>query len=208
MNVMQQILVDRQIEWLFHFTRAENLPNILKYGLLPRSALERRNIDFAFNDNYRYDNCRDAICISIEFPNYKMFYPLRMGNPHVDWAVLLLDAQVICDFECAFCATNAGSALMYQIDIEKRKGKKAFLKLFDELPNCPTRKEMKLGDWYPTDPQSEVLVFGNIPTIYIKKVLFKNQRVLNSYIDLFPSSILGQVNTKAFSYRSDWEYWR
>lgn len=205
---MQQILADRQIDWLLHFTRVDNLPNILKQGLLPRSVLEQNNIAFSYNDEYRYDNCSNAICTSVEFPNYKMFYQLRMTNPDVDWAVLLLDAQVICDFQCAFCSTNAGSASMYGINIESRKGAKAFLKLFDELPNGPTRKEMGLGDWFPTNPQSEVLVFGNIPTLYIKKVFFEDQRVLNSYIDLFPSSILGQVNNRAFSYRKDWEYWK
>lgn len=204
---MQQVLIDRQIEWLFHFTRAENLPNILRYGLLPRSALERDNIEFAFNDNYRYDNCTNAVCTSIEFPNYKMFYPLRMANLDVDWAVLLLDAKIICDFECAFCTTNAGSASIYQIDIERRKRKRAFLKLFDELPYGPTREEMRLEDYYPTDPQAEVLVFNTIPTSYIKKVFFNNSRVFDSYKDLFLGSKLAQVKAEVFRYRKDWTYW-
>lgn len=205
---MRQILADRQIDWLYHFTRAENLPNILRHGLLTRSVLEIGNIKFSYNDDYRYDNCKNSICTSIEFPNYKMFYPLRQDNPDVDWAVLLLDAQIICDFECAFCSTNAGSASMYGINIKKRKGKLAFQKLFDEIPNSPTRSKMKLEDWYPTDPQAEVLVFDNIPTSYIKEVFFENQRVLNKYINLLPSTILGKVKSKVFKYRDDWEYWR
>lgn len=123
---MERILNDRQIEWLVHFTRAENLPNIFKYGLLPRSILLFNDISSCFNDNYRYDNCENAVCTTIEFPNYKMFYPLRQNNPEVDWAVLLLDAQIICDFECAFCSTNAGSAAMYNITIKERKGKGIF----------------------------------------------------------------------------------
>ncbi|MDO7787242.1 hypothetical protein [Desulforamulus aquiferis] len=53
---MKKILKERQIEFLFHFTRAENLVNIFKYGLLPRSALSANKLDSYFNDDFRYDN--------------------------------------------------------------------------------------------------------------------------------------------------------
>ena len=66
---MKDILKERQIEWLFHFTRAENLPNIMEFGLMPRSKLETFEINFSHNDDYRFDNCTDAVCASIEFPN-------------------------------------------------------------------------------------------------------------------------------------------
>ena len=69
---MEQLLKQRRIDWLLHFTQAENLPNIFKYGLLQRSILETSRIKSCFNDEYRYDECTDAVCTSIEFPNYKM----------------------------------------------------------------------------------------------------------------------------------------
>lgn len=205
---MEQILKDRQIDWLMHFTQAENLPNIMEYGLMPRSELEFCEIDFSYNDDYRYDKCEDAVCASIEFPNYKMFYPLRCNNPDVDWAVLLLDSQIILDFDCAFCTTNAGNSNMFNMSITQRKGKRAFLKLFEELPNGPSRKELKIGDWYPTDPQSEVLVFDTILVQYIKSVFFNSQRIMENYMPYIPEEISCQVKHKVFSYRKDWEYWR
>lgn len=204
---MEQILKDRQVDWLLHFTRAENLSNIFDNGLLPRSVLEYYETTFSYNDSYRYDKCEEAVCTSIEFPNYKMFYSLRCNNPDVDWVVLLLDAKIICDFDCAFCSSNAGSEEMYSIPIEERKGKEAFLRLFDELPSGHTREELGIGDFYPTNPQAEVLVFDCIPTTYIRKVFFQNQTVLDRFKKIIPKEIKAQVNSEAFSYRRDWQYW-
>lgn len=205
---MERVLKERQIDWLLHFTRAENLPNIMRYGLMPRSNLESAGIDFSYNDEYRYDNCKNAVCTSIEFPNYKMFYPLRCNNSGVDWAVLLLNARIICDFECAFCTTNAGNSNMYNMDLEQRKGKKAFLKLFKELPYGPSRKELGIKDCYPTDPQAEVLVFDTIPITYIKKVFFNTQKALKQYANYIPQKILVGIKSEVFSYRVDWKYWK
>ena len=205
---MKNILKSKNIKNLFHFTRAENLENILKYGLLPRQVLMENDIDSLFNDYYRYDNCEDAVCMSLEFPNYKMFYQLRRENLDTEWIVLWLDAEIICDFDCAFCSGNAGSASMFQTNILDRKGKEAFLKLFDEPTIGATRKEMNLPDCYPTNPQAEILVFGNIPTEYIKKVYFNDMQTLNKYRVLFKDPQMCGVSAQLFSYRHDYEYWR
>lgn len=205
---MEKILKQKRIDYLLHFTRAENLENILKYGLLPKNVLLYKRIPTVFNDEYRYDNCEDAVCTSIEFPNYKMFYTLRQDNPEVDWVVLLLDAKILCNFDCAFCCENAGSANMYQTDIESRKGIKAFLKLFDEQAGCYSRKEMNLPSYYPTNPQAEVLVFANIPVEYIKCVYFYNYKTMNKYANLFDDTNMCKVNTYFFYGRKDYNFWQ
>ena len=97
---MKEFMRSRQIDTLFHFTRANNLPNIFQYGLLPKESLLDNEIDAEFNDRYRYDGCEDALCASLEFPNYKMFYSLRTDNPDVDWAVIKLDARILLDYDC------------------------------------------------------------------------------------------------------------
>ena len=78
---IQQICDERNIETLVHFTRVENLSSILQNGLLSRKALEileeTRGQQFLFNDRKRKDGHKDAICLSISFPNYQMFYPIR-----------------------------------------------------------------------------------------------------------------------------------
>lgn len=205
---MKKLLETRQIDWLFHFTRAENLPNIMKYGLMPKSNLELEKIFFSDNDKFRNDNCKNAVCTSIGFPNYKMFYNLRCNNPDVDWAVLLLDAQIICDFECAFCSTNAGSSSMYGMNLEQRKGKEAFLKLFEELPFGPSRQVLGINDCHPTDPQAEVLVFNTIPIAYIRRIFFKKRNALKKYNHVIPPEISVEINNRTFSYRKDWIHWK
>jgi hypothetical protein len=204
---VKEILKEKRIDWLLHFTRAENLENIFKYGLLPRSDLDNMNIESNYNDQYRYDKCKNASCLSIQFPNYKMFYGLREDNPKVDWAVLLLRANILYEFECAFCQANAGSEQIYTIPINKRKGKDAFLKLFEEIPNRSTRKELEIGSCYPTNPQAEVLVFEKIPITYIEEVYFKNQKELNKYKDIVPNTIEAKVSNRAFSCREDYSNW-
>jgi hypothetical protein len=203
---MEQFLKERRIDWLMHFTRVENLPSILMHGLLPKSNLEFEDIEHFFNDKYRYDNCEDAVCTTIEFPNYKMFYPLRDSNS--EWVVLLLDAKIMYDLDCAFCVTNAGTEKIYNTPIIERKGKKALLKLFDELPSGPSRKVLGIADYYPTNPQAEVLVFDCIPIKYIIKVLFENQSVLNKYKNSIPIEIEAKVNSGVFRGRGDWQYWQ
>jgi hypothetical protein len=207
--VMEKILKERRIDWLYHFTRVENLPNIFKFGLLPKTLLESRRIEVQINDEYRYDKCENAICMSAEFPNYRMFYRLRQDNPGSEWAVLELKAEILCKLKCAFCCTNAGSAEVYNIPLSERMGKDAFQKIFAEHPNGPTRKELGIEDkvWYPTDPQAEILVFDKVPISDMLTVYFNDSEVYKRYRELIPSNIKASVGSEKFKYREDWRYW-
>ncbi|MBE6047711.1 MAG: DUF4433 domain-containing protein [Clostridium sp.] len=42
------------MEWLYHFTRVENLKSILEYGLIPRNEIDEE--EAIVNDDCRYDN--------------------------------------------------------------------------------------------------------------------------------------------------------
>lgn len=202
---MKHILEARQINELVHFTHVKNLVSILDRGLLPVSELDEHNFGYYYNDEHRYDKCTNAVCTSIEFPNYKMFWPLHKFDPN--WIVIKLDASIICDYDCAFCITNAGSALSYNIPLGLRKGKIAFLKLFDEVHPVYTREEMNIPTYYPTDPQAEVLIFGCIPTNYINCIIFKDFDVYNNYKTTIPSYIQAYVDLDIFEGRSDHKFW-
>ena len=205
---MRNILKRRQIRKLYHFTQTDNLKNIFKYGLLSRCELESRGIDSFINDEYRYDECLNAICTSIEFPNYKMFYKLRQENPDIDWAVLEFDASIICDFNCAFNWTNAGDSKSYNIPLNQRMTKSALEDLFTDKEGYPSRDELKIPDCYPTNPQAEVLIFDRIPIDYINSVSFKNEDTLFKYKEIVPHSICAIIDDGLFRWRNDYEYWR
>ena len=205
---MKEIMEQRKINRLYHFTQAENLENIFRYGIVPRTTLDMRGIRSSYNDDYRYDNCKNAVCTSIEFPNYKMFYQLRQENSEIDWVVISLDAQVLCDFKCAFCWTNAGDATIYNEPIERRMRIEAFLELFGNRPGYPQRENLNISDWYPTNPQAEVLVFGIIPVEYIQNVYFENYETIQKYQDVIPERILASVKSDVFGPRMDWKAWQ
>lgn len=205
---MRTFLKERNIDTLYHFTRAENLENIIKYGLLPRSSIDICGIESIYNDDYRYDNCTNALCMSIEFPNYKMFYSLRMKDPDTEWAVIKLSADVLLDFQCAYCWTNAGDSTMYSLPMEERMGKTILESLFRDCEGYPQRNSLGIPSYYPTNPQAEVLVFHSVPIEYIDCIYFENQQTYLKYADVTANRLDSYVNQRLFSARRDWQFWK
>ncbi|MDF3555397.1 DUF4433 domain-containing protein [Bacillus cereus] len=205
---MKNVVEARGVNSLIHFTRAENLTSIFKLGLLPVNFLNKKGIDFKFNDQYRYDDCEDANCLSIQFPNYRMFSKYRFQDSSIDWVVLGIKPEVLWEKDCAFCVENAASSNERSKSLEERKGIEAFNRLYDEYPGKPTRKQLGLPSFYPTHPQAEVLVFGLIEPTYIWGVAFKDELARNKYSSLIPSNIEVEVFEQMFKYRSDYEEWR
>ncbi len=60
-DVIQKFVEERQIKWLTHFTRVENLAGILEHGLLGRVAITGREIGGEFNDGLRLDGYAKSI---------------------------------------------------------------------------------------------------------------------------------------------------
>lgn len=92
---IRKFVESRGITSLLHFTKVANVPGILSHGLLGRKTIARRGLDAEFNDQYRYDNAADAVCASISFPNYKMFYSLQLKNSDEDWVVISLHPKIL-----------------------------------------------------------------------------------------------------------------
>ncbi|EGQ8605347.1 TPA: DUF4433 domain-containing protein [Vibrio parahaemolyticus] len=203
---MEVAVKSRNIERVYHFTRVENLDSILENGLIPRSELDRHRHQYQHNDEERHDFCRNANCLSIGFPNYKMFWPLRCDNGG-DWAVIVYKADILWEFDCAFCIENAAKATVSEIPIDSRKGPLAFHRLFFENPSKPSRVAMGLPSYYPTNPQAEVLVFGVIASRYIISVYVDNNRILQLYQKKWPWFNF-ELKTSYFKGRKDWNHWK
>lgn len=206
-DCLNNFLCEKQIDSLYHFTRIENLANILTYGLLPRDTIEKNNITSHFNDAWRYDNCTNANCLSLEFPNYKMFYSLRKSEPDSKWVVLKFNIKILFNFKCAYCWTNAGDASMYTTSLQSRMNVDAFFDLYNNRSGYPKREDTKIKDCYPTNPQAEILAFGTIPIKYIDCIYFQDYETLSAFKDIVPDNITAKVHSRVFSYRSDWNFW-
>ncbi|MDF2065094.1 DarT ssDNA thymidine ADP-ribosyltransferase family protein [Bacillus sp. Cr_A10] len=205
---MQNAVEQRGIKYLVHFTRIENVVSIFNNGLVPVDTLRQGGMSFSHNDDYRMDNCEDANCLSIQFPNYRMFFKYRNENPGVDWVVLGIKKEVLWEKDCAFCIENAASNNVTSTLLKKRKGVEAFNRLYNEYPGKPTRTDLGIKPNLPTHPQAEALVFDVIEPEYIWGVAFESLYQKKKYASLIPSHIKSQVKGSLFSYRDDYEHWR
>ncbi len=208
------IVRDRKIDVLFHFTRLENLTGILQNGLLSRTTLSERHIPFCVVDHERLDGCQDAVCLSVSFPNYILFYSKRMNyfrEQQVSlsqWVVLLLDVRILWELECEFCQVNAASNVERRIPQWERRMPEALEKMFNDFEDI-RRYDLNLPRGFPTNPQAEVLVFGNIPAVYVKQVHFWDYFTFTNWQEHVRSLTAACVchNPDYFSARMDYEVW-
>lgn len=198
----------RDIEYIVHFTNAKNLQSILSYGLLNRDYLDNKGYQYEYNDYLRLDNVTESISTSITFPNYKMFWPIRLDNPGEDWAILVIEAEKVLKLKCAFCSQNAASNQERLIELKNKSTYEAYLNMFKENHPFYTRDEMNLSPNMTTNPQAEVLVLENVPVQYIKFCFFENRSILNKYEHLFSAvNITPWFNNVYFRPRCDYQYW-
>ncbi|HHK8484262.1 TPA: DarT ssDNA thymidine ADP-ribosyltransferase family protein [Vibrio parahaemolyticus] len=197
------IINNRNIESLYHFSKIENLEAIANQGLIPRAQL--KDGDYKFTDVNRSDGFLNANCISVSFPQYRMFFIKRVQNPQQNWVVLELSPELILDKESAFFERNAASRVVQTEIIENRKLATAFEKMFDDIDELPSRKERKLPDNYPSDPQAEILVFDKIDRDYIVAAHFANEAMLDKYKDQL-NGIEPKVSPELFDNRVDHEW--
>ena len=208
---IKQICHDRGIKILVHFTHIENLRRILGGGLLSRETLETIRDPLKkppiFNDPTRLDKHPEAICLSIGFPNYKMFFKYA-SEKQSQWVVLLLDAKLLWELDCAFCQENAASNAVYTIPLKERKKPDALNNMFIDYDSI-SRQSLSIPDHYPTYPQAEVLVCNSIPVAYIKEVHFYEKLALEQWYSknsgMDTETFL--VSKQYFHPRCDWKVW-
>ena len=210
---IRDICIRNGIKSLMHFTRTDNLSSILSNGLLSRNELARRKLPVVVNDKLRLDRQMDAICLSISFPNYQMFYRYRRSIKST-WVVLELDPQIIWNNDCAFCLTNAATTAMRNIPLAQRKRPEVLKNLFDDYvdnADIITRNNLFLPRNYPTNPQAEVLAFKpilphQIQAIYVERrseaFILHDEITSNEYRKLL------SVNSFYFHPRDDFGTWQ
>lgn len=205
---IQSFCAERGIKKLIHFTRLNNLKSILNYGLLGRGSLEKLTDKPIFNDAYRFDGYPEAICLSISFPNYRMFYKLNSANQK-EWVILTLEPYILWEFDCAFFEGNAASNSSKNIALLRRREYSSLVQMFmDYRPNA--RQDLMIPEHYTTNPQAEVLVLEPIPPSYIGEIHFCDKAVMESWLDEHGKSYSQRflVRHEYFTPRVDWRKWK
>lgn len=194
----QNILNDKEITNLYHFTKVENILGIFDKGLKPRCYLDIGT--FSPSDFSRFDGLLNANCLSVSFPQYRMFYLKRRENYQQKWVVLEFYSSIIDNYDCAFFEHNAASNAVKGEVLENRKSVTAFEKMFGEPSH---RNSLVLPDKYPLDEQAEVLVFDTIEVSHLKAVHFLSEADKNDFsYSLEPSMCF--VTPKLFENRCDY----
>jgi hypothetical protein len=202
---------ERQIKTLIHFTHTSNLLSIFRRGLLSRSSISNKGLHSAYNDALRLDGYKEAICLSIEFPNYKMFYKISKNNPQ-NYAVLVLNSSILWELNCAFCRDNAASNHVRSIPLETRSNSNSLKELYMDYGTF-RRNDLRIPDSNPTNPQAEILVFDHIAPQYINSVHFNTLTAAQKAQDyLYNQKIDNDIpqfyySDQYFKSRSDWMKW-
>lgn len=188
---IENMMGSRGIKYLCHFTPIDNLKSILNNGLYSREYIEDNLPSALWTDDVRAEGLKHGICLSLSFPNDKMFYKKRKETEGIhEWAVIILDARkVILDFDCAFFATNAAFSDYRNRPLSDFMHSNAFDGLFRdkvETRNGPVVRKAGLGDKYPTDVQAEVIVFDHIFPDAIIGCQLQGAKKLNYFEENFP----------------------
>jgi len=201
---IEDYVKERRIKYLVHFTKEENFSSIFQRGLVARDTLEKEGF-VNFNDRYRYDGT-NAVCLSIGFPNYRMFYRLRQETPDTSWVVIGIRPSVLWERKVVFCSSNAASSRINDTSIESRMGIFAFKKMYDDCGE-KTRSCLGIQVDYPTNPQAEVLVLNGVPREYIFGIGVPNSNARQRLLERYPNFNV-KVCQDFFYPRSDWTHWQ
>lgn len=201
---IKDFIKKRRIVALAHFTQLENLDSILRNGLLSKEALAQKQISYNYNDELRLEGKNDAICLSISFPNYKMFYKYRCSKKG-EWCVLELDPSILYEKECLFCISNAASSGELRRSDAEKMNISGLKKLFYD----PTfhRDSVNLHTRYTTNPQAEVLVLDSIEPKYINGIHFDRNHSKYKEFTLNYPKFKFCISPRAFGPRCDYESW-
>lgn len=182
MKSNQDIVRERKITRLCHFTKSANLPYILGEGVEDYNGIipnvKVRDSKFLeINDVNRYDGKPELICTSIQYPNLFFFEASQkrsLDSLLSDWVVILINPDVI-DENTYFCPVNAATRRGEYIG----RGAEHFSKLFamnlQEFGSKSPFRNDKYSSSVPTDLQAEVMFEKDLPIESIIGLVFSNR---------------------------------
>lgn len=189
----------RGVSELVHFTKVKNLKSIIQNGICSIDEMEARSIEYFGNDEMRLDGHKDAVSLSISFPNYKNYYFIKFIKEIPDeYCVIGVDAAKALSLDCAFFPTNAANSYCSRLKWEDLSTMDALERLFS-IDN----RDASIPRNFTTDPQAEVMIKGVIPFEYVNWIAFE-QRIPDEYKYLRG---LATVDSCLFDKRPDYKRW-
>ncbi len=197
---IQDVMNDKGLKYLVHFTNILNLDSILENGLYSNEELDSNKIDAHTNDEHRLEELEDGICLSLTFPNSRMFYSCRQRDQSTKWCVLVLDIDILHEKECLFFDTNAAFGKFRKVDLKSLATAQALDDLFaNEIQNKDglLKRSNNLLANDTTDVQAEVICLEHIEPRYIQGAIFNTNDLKDKYQKNYP-------NRKFVSHQNRW----
>jgi len=194
----------RNVDRLFHFTPVDHLDSILEFGLMTPESCDLLDTGMTPNDKERLDN-EDAICLSVEWPNWKLYWKFHLVKEDRPWALIQIEHRVLWEKNVCFNNTNAADASMSSQSFKARQGKAKFLEMFDDY-GLKKRADLKIPDNFTTNHQAEVLCLDSIDPEYFTAIHLNNYEVYKAYKAQYPN-VKFIFSDIYFKYRSDWNHW-
>lgn len=185
-DIIKETIARRNIRYLIHFTRVENLESILQRGIINRRVLEMYKIPYIKNDDQRLDRKENCTCFSVEFPNSYLLNSFKNKYPNSRWVVIAIDINLLLyhQGEKYFCSYNAASTVIRGL-INNDKLKTGYD--FERMFKCTEKRNRiivnrnngsnsigELQTYLTTEDQAEILLSGIISPEFIKRIYFKD----------------------------------
>jgi len=166
-NEILDIISMRNIKKLFHFTDARNIETIKKYGILPITRLNEKDIKYYANDLNRFDGQTGGISLSISSRNHGLLKRYHERNPR-SWVEIEISPEVAATRNCLFYDYNAADSKFrnnLEFSEDYLQSPNAFSSMFSDRVESSkysfNREDKK--PFEPTSPQAEIIVRWLIP---------------------------------------------
>ena len=167
LSAISNFLKRRQIKWIYHFTHFTNIESIFERGILSREAMKANQVIFEPSDRERADGLLGGISVSLSFPNAWML-KRKIETAGNDFVVIQISANALLNKRTIAFPSNASRHEFEQMvpaNPENFVGARGLNNLF---LNENVRQRNRLIPSYPTDVQSEIMVFDSIDTHSIR----------------------------------------
>jgi hypothetical protein len=172
---IEQIIQERQISEILHFTTSDGLTGILHERQVKARAFLKDDETLAFilklNTQKNYDpDWKQFVNLSISRINHSLFGYSKHWHPDARWRILAFDPVILTHNGVHFVTTNNA----YWQHLVRGTGALALARLFD--PEVKGIYDNRIGrtehmpTFWTTDVQAEVLYPKAVPTTFLRTI--------------------------------------
>jgi hypothetical protein len=209
---LQRFIEKRSLR-LVHATQIENVPSILRHGLLPKSSDKYSELPTVLtNDNYRVGH--GGVCFSLGWPNTKT---LAAWGPIGKFALIEIDPFILLKKPWFAFHTNSASKECLESFKDRPEmycGPSALSSLFEVNAKTNTgrivdRSAIGLAPSMPNDPQAELVIDVVIEPWWIESITLPTVSTVVNLQERISDIALPQLNCdpRAFAPRVDAKMW-